>query len=152
MPYNRNIYNINWVKFVTELTPIRWRMVKHLVWLRAMAATWGDLYIRFRIYRASIKYQLLITPQVCFLEKALNDRYDTVLRRIFIEDAPEYLPMVLFRKIEGKKVVLHRKVEALHQVLYVKAETAQFSVDFIELRAFVDGYKLVTKTYKVKIF
>ncbi len=129
-----------------------------------MAVTWQDLYIRFTAFRMGIKYNLLITPQVCFLEKALNDRYDVAARRIFITDAPEYLPLVLFRRIEGKKVVFHRKSENLHQVLYTKAETAQFSVDFIinipigiaydlaELRAFVDGYKLVTKTYKVKTF
>jgi len=163
MPYNRQIYNIDFSKLVIWFTPESWRTKRLNVWMQAMASTWNDLYNRFMVYRMGVKYRLKITPQVCFLERALNDRYDVVERRIRIIDAPEFLPLVLFRKSENKKLVLHRKSEDIHQVLYTKSETAQFSVDFIvqipitvafdmdELKAFLTGLKLVTKTFKVQL-
>ncbi|KAA2245483.1 hypothetical protein F0L74_05870 [Chitinophaga agrisoli] len=59
--------------------------------------------------------------------------------------------------------MLHRKSEGGAVVLYTKAETTAFNVDFIvnvpiavsfdmnELTAFVNSYKLASKTFKVKI-
>lgn len=164
MPYNREIYNVNWPKLAHWFTPMHWRFAKLLSWIKAIAGLNIDLYGRFMAYRAAIKYSLLITPQVCYLEKALNDRYDIADRRIYIEDAPEYLPVALFKRAENKPVKLFTRAEGNPVILWRRAETAEFGVDFIvfvpsdvvfdmaEIKAFVTGYKLTTKTFEVQIF
>jgi hypothetical protein len=110
-----------------------------------------------------VLYRISITPQVCYLEAAINDRYDYVERRIFIEDGEEHEPVPLYRKVEGKAQVLYKKGEGAPLVLYTKAETSKFSADFTihipadvnfnisELNAFVESYRLASKTFKVKI-
>jgi hypothetical protein len=164
MPYNREIYNINWPKLAHWFTPVHWRFPVLISWVKGVAGLSNDLYSRFMAYRNLIKYSLLITPQVCYLEKALNDRYDVALRRIYIEDAPEQLPVALFLRAENKPVKLFTRAEGNPVILWRRAETAEFGVDFIvfvpasllfdmpELRAFVTGYKLTTKTFGVQTF
>lgn len=44
-----------------------------------------------------LRYDLSITPQVCFLEKLLNDKYDPVQRRIYIEEAEDIIGYFFFR-------------------------------------------------------
>lgn len=131
--------------------------------LRSVAMPINTLHTALLYYRNNALYRLAITPQVCFLERALNDRYDVILRRIAIEDGLELAPVPLYRKEESKPQVLNRKIEGGPLVLYTKAETSQFSADFVikvpvtvdfnisELTAFVNGYKLSSKTFKVKI-
>lgn len=123
----------------------------------------NDLHSRFVYYRNNALYRLSITPQVCYLEKALNDRYDVIERRIYITDGVELSGLPLFLKVENKPTVFSRKSEGNEQVLYTKAETAYFSADFVinvpvtvpfdisEITAFVNGYKLASKTFKVRI-
>lgn len=120
-----------------------------------------ELFIKFK---DSTAYKLTITPQVCYLEKALNDRYDIADRRIFITDGISYDPLPLYLKVENKPVVLYTKEEDKVAVLFTKSETGLFSVDFIvnvpaavafaeaEMRAIVDVYKLAGKIYSIQIF
>jgi hypothetical protein len=162
--FYRNIYNVNWVKLVKMLTPIVLRQNPLTCFIKAFTHPFIILHNDFISYSNRVNYHLQITPQVCYLEKALNDKYDLVHRRIFITDAPEYLPIILFRKSENKKLLIKRKTEGNPQVLYTKPETALFGVDFIvnipvgivfdanELKAFLQVYKLATKTFKIKIF
>lgn len=163
MPYNRNIYTIDLEKLAHWMVPVRWRMKKLMAWVKAMAVTWTDLFNRFSLYRNRIKYNLLISPQVCYLEKALNDKYDPIDRGIVIEDAEEFFPVHLFTRAELKPVYLFRRSEDKPEYLYRRVEMAQFGVDFIikvpsdvvfddpEMRMYVTGYKLATKTFAIVI-
>jgi len=159
---NAVVYDIDFGKLNEEqLSDVR-RKAKHIAWLRAIAKPVIYLHNLFLIFRTSMIYNLRITPQVCFLEKALNDRYDATQRRIVIDDPVEREPWVLFRKVEAKKKTLYRKSEDTELVLWRKSETTLFSVDFIvkvpavlninipEFRSFLDNYKLVTKTYSIQ--
>ncbi|RXK57578.1 hypothetical protein ESA94_20480 [Lacibacter luteus] len=155
-------YNVDFKKLGLQTMYEHWRKAKHNGWIKAVLQPLVTLYSLFVIYRNTQRYKLQITPQVCFLEKALNDKYDVELRRIYIDEPPEKQAIPLYRKTEAKKQVLYRKSEATELVLYRKNETSVFSVDFLivipvsiaidmpELRAYVDSYKLVTKTYTVQ--
>jgi hypothetical protein len=143
--------------------PVRERGIKTLIWLMALNRPVTSLHGRFLIFRKRVVYDLHITPQVCSMEKALNDRWDIVQRRIFITRGVERNPVVLFRKVELKKLPLFRKTEAQPQVLWAKAETANYGVDYIiniplflpfdidELNAFVEVIN-PTKTQRVNLF
>lgn len=130
-------------------------------WLMTLIAPAIRLHGELVAFRAAALYRLSITPQVCYLEKALNDRYDYTLRRIRILDAQVYDPIPLFLKEEEKTVHIFKKPLGV-KVLYTKAETSIFAADFIiqvpysivfneaEMRAFVDNYKLAGKIFKIK--
>lgn len=141
------------------------RKPKMLAWVSALAAPVAYCYNTFLNYKTSVNYRLLITPQVCHLERALNDRYDFALRRIRIEDGVEFNAFPVFLRAEAKPVKLFLRAEAKPApVLYLKTETGNFTADFIikipadvafdinELRAFTDTYKLLSKKYNVQTF
>jgi hypothetical protein len=158
-----NIYTVNWNKLAIWFIPQALRKTKTLCFIQALVSPVNDLHTRFLYYRQNTIYNLGISPQVCYLQKALNDRYDVALRRIKIVDGVEYDAIPLFLKVENKPVKLYRKSEGIPQVLYTKAETALFSVDFIvqvpsdvvfdlaEMTAFVNSYKLASKVFKIQI-
>jgi hypothetical protein len=164
MPYNRNIYNLDPERFAHMMVPVKWRLKGLMAWIKALSATWADLWNRFQLFRTQVKYNLLITPQVCFLERALNDKYDPVQRRIFIADGSENDPVFLYMRAELKPVNLFKRSEDLPVYMVKRTETAVFGVDFTvnvplaivfdqnEMRTYVSIYKLATKNFSIEIF
>jgi hypothetical protein len=111
MAFTDNIYNLDWDKLVTRLTPKPLKLAKTLAWLKAMASDIADLHARYIAYKNYTVYWLGINSQVCFMEKALNDKYDISLRRIYITDGIEFDPVPFYLKIENKPVILYTKTE-----------------------------------------
>jgi len=158
------IFTVIWSKLVTWHVPDFLRMPVMLAFIKALVIGINDLHTRFLTFRSFVNYQLSITPQVCYMEKALNDKYDTEQRRITIVDASENLPVVLWMKAENKPKKLYTKVEGNPVTLFTKGETAQFTVDFIvkvpvfvdfdinEMTQFVNSYRLPGRTFKIMIF
>ncbi|MDI3319118.1 hypothetical protein [Pinibacter soli] len=159
---NKNIYNLDIKKLAIILTPVILRKRRFIAWLAALVTPIDYVYKLFVRFRGDMLYRLQITGQVCYVEKMLNDRYDTIQRRIYIRQAKEYPPLFLYQKIEGKPVILYTKAEQRDKTfLYTKAESGKDTVDFIvyvpaiinfnekELLALVNTYKLAGKTYKV---
>lgn len=143
---------------------MRERTRKNLLWLMGLNNPVVNLDMRFLQFRKATVYRLKITPQVCSMEKALNDQWDFQLRRIYITDGVELQPMILYRKEEAKKQVLNRKTEGDPKVLYTKSESAVYGVDFIvnvplflqfdaaEMTAFIEQIKLATKTFRIQLY
>lgn len=159
----KNIYTVNWSKLAIWNIPVPLRLPKTLAFVTALVSCINSVYNSFISHANYVDYWLGINSQVCFMEKALNDKYDFDSRGIYIEDAVEYDPLLLFLKIENKPLVLYCKSEEIEQALYTKAETAQFTVDFIvfvpgirraseyvEIAAFVESIKLPSKTFKIQ--
>lgn len=59
-----------------------------------------NTYNNLRDYRDLKNYELAITPQVIWLEKMLNDKYDAVWARIYIEEYMLDERMYIFNKSE----------------------------------------------------
>lgn len=162
---NERIYTINYRKLVVWLVPQLLRKARMVAWLMALVSPMVWIYNQLLGLRKIILYKLTITPQVVYLEKMLNDRYDTSDRRIYINDGQEYTSLPVFQREEAKPVFMFRKTEegVLQTLLYTKSETAQFTYDFIihipvfvsfdvnELTALVNSYKLAGKSYKIQI-
>ena len=162
---NERIYDIGYKKLVNALTPQVLRKPKIMALLYALVNPVVYVYNLFLINRRSNLYRLMITPQVCYVEIALNDKYDGVARRITITRPKSYDPLFLFRKIENKPVYLYRKTEQSASKTYLiqKGEAGAFQYDFIvqvpatiafdinEMTAVIDGYILPDKVYKISI-
>lgn len=163
MAFNDNRYDIDWRKLTMWLTPYDWRRPEDLALANAYTFTINRTHTDFVYFRNNVKYRLGITPQVVYLEKLLNDRFDIVLRRIRIVKGIAYAAVPLFMKEELKPVKMSLKSEALPVVFYRKEETEMFTVDFIvkipilvpfdekELRAYLDNDVLPSKVYKIQI-
>lgn len=162
MPFPSKIFDVNWKRLVRWLAPLI-RKSKGSALLNSLVTPINDMHGRFVRFRNDVQYRLLITPQICFLEKALNDKYDRQQRRIRIEDAREFAPVVFFQKEELKPVKFYKKGEGDPVVFFQKDEVGAFTTDFLilipvavpfdmnELTAYVNVYKLAGKTFRVQI-
>lgn len=162
---NEKIYDINYRKLVTWLVPVPLRGVVMLSWLMALVSPFIDLYNNLIRFRDAVLYRLTITPQVVYLEKMLNDRFDIIERRIVIKDGQEFLPLFLFKKAEVKPIFFYRKSETTKPKthLLTKGEVGAFTWDFVvfvpvlvpfdinEMIALINAYKLADKVYKIQI-
>lgn len=162
---NERIYDISYRKLVSALVPQVLRKPKILALLSALVNPVVHVYNLFLINRRSNLYRLMITPQVCYVQMALNDKYDSAARRIMIKQPKSYNPRFLYKKAENKPLYLYRKAEMTRpkSTLIMKGEASAFQYDFIvqvpatvafdinEMMAVINNYILPEKVYKISI-
>jgi hypothetical protein len=158
-----NIYNIDFTKLPAWLTPQALQTDRVLVLLRACCYPFVALHNIFLKYRKAKIYQLTITPQVCYLQMLLNDKYDSTERRIEIVDAEWHLPLFVYTEAESKPVYIRKQSEADPTYVYVDGEAGAVQNDFVvkvpaavsfseaEMRAAIDSYKLFGTTYTIQL-
>jgi hypothetical protein len=122
---------------------------------KSIASCIDTLKYKLLAYRNKVNYDISITPQVCYLEKALNDRYDTILRRIRVDES-------VFRDITYIKLDSEQRNQYLGSFfIYNTIESGYQSFDFYivlpagvllplnEIRVFVSKLKLASKTFDI---
>ena len=151
-------YNLNINRLVELLTPTFLRKEKMLAWLRALHFPLIKVVDDFNFNRNQNLYNLAHNGQVCYLRKALNDRFDVAERRIRITDGNKYKRQYIYTLGEQKPKYLG--------VMYLRQNTdyADTGVDFIvlipaglnynnyEMKALIDFYKLASKRYKIETY
>ena len=156
-------YLLNFKSLVRWLVPQEIHFNDLLAFLDACVKEIKVAYNKFLLQRDSFIYYLTITPQVCYLEKLLNNRYDYFERRIYITDGQSFDAVYLYQKSEDKPIFVYKKTEstAPKTYLYKKSETGNDADDFVvnvpntlvysasELRALVDSFKLAGTVYSV---
>jgi len=152
MNFSRNIYRLDISKLLRWLVPVSLRQPRTMAFIAAYGSTLQYVYAQFIGYKFNVEYDLTITPQYCYIQKALNDQFDFTQRRIRVVKGVYYPPQPLYLKIEGKPLVLYTKAEGTQDVFYQKSETQQFSSDFIvqvpQLMSFdIDRMKAVVNKY-----
>lgn len=115
-------------------------------------------------WRAENIYKLEHTGQICYLRKALNDKFDPVQRRIYIGDGNQYGMEYIYT--ENEAIVRHIGTEPEDNVMWLRneVETADSGFDFIVwvpaevhlvhihgLRAQTEFYKAGGKRYAIQI-
>lgn len=158
------VYDIDFAKLVRWLLPRKIRNSRLIEWLYALTGPVVYLYQDFLRFRKQKLYELMITPQVCYLEALLNDRYDFTARGIYIVDAIEYPPLYLALDSELDPVYLATDAEADPVYLPTDGESGSLTDDFIimvpasvvfneqEMRSLVNVYKLAGMKFKIQIF
>lgn len=163
---NTKRYDINYTKFVAERIPHEISPSPTPEWMMAMVSPMVLIYNLLKTFRDRVLYRLAITPQVCYLEKMLNDYYDTSSRRIYIEDGSEYSKLYVFLKAELKPDFVFTKAEDKpKKFLYRRGEVKDGGIDFVvyvpsdivfdnsEIRSRIDAYRLASKNnYSIQIF
>lgn len=157
----RNFFRVDFPRLAFLLLPsaLRKPLIKSFV--SAFCEPVKLLYQSFAERREANIYRLNITPQVCFLERALNDRFDPSRRGIFIADGQYMRQLYIYRTDENFPLYIHHRNDERPKYLYLRDDIQQSNGDFIvyvpsrvqfdiyEMRALLDLYKLATKTYTI---
>jgi hypothetical protein len=152
---------VDFRKLIIWLLPVNLRTGRHVAWLLALLSPLQTRYTLFNARRAASIYMLGITPQVCCLEKMLNDRYDPDLRRINIADNSRMQRVYLYLEDEQKPLYIPLASEDPTVYLGTMAEMEAREADFVvnvpyavaynepEMRGLLDTYKLAGKMYDI---
>ena len=89
------------------------------------------LYQDFLRFRNAKNYELKITPQVCYMQKLLNDRFDFINRRIIIVDGLDKPPTFIYKVAEIKPVFIYLNSQSLPHFIYTSGESSDIHDDFI---------------------
>ena len=159
-------YNINYAKLIVQRIPQDLQFDEFIAWLNRFCDPFVFIYNMVVAYRTSTLYKLNITSQVFSLEKMLNDRYDNIDRRIFIDDGQIFAPTYEYLKAEGRTAYMYTKAEGHTPAQYdlLKGEVTGFHYNFIvwvpvsitfninEMKGLLDENKLAGKIYSIQTF
>lgn len=130
------------------------RKEKYLALINCAVKPVKDTLESLRALRTRTKYRLIHNGQICYLQAVLNDRYDNLLRRIYIEDGEVNGGTYVFTPGEELPLYLQTYIYS-YDDWYLNGEyfVVVFPIDFDlelyknEIRAIIDEYKLATKKY-----
>lgn len=158
------IFRTDILKLALMLIPPRLRLLDLVAMVKAMAAPLAAEKADFDKYREDTQYWLGITPQVCYLEKALNDHFDSVQRRIAIENTAGLDVQLIHKDEADKPIMLNTDAADNPNIIHDESAYATAGVDFnvkvpllnyytssqiFHMRAILDKYKLPDKQYKI---
>lgn len=157
-----NPFDLDFYKLASWITPRAFRKLNLGLMVKVCIFPLIHVYNSFLKYREAKIYQLTITPQVCYLERVLNDRFDFTLRRIKIDDAEWHLPLFIYQEAELKPLAIFTDTEAKPKYLYSEGEAGLALNDFVvlvplalsfnepEMKGIIDTYKLFGTTYSIQ--
>jgi hypothetical protein len=151
---------IDFDRLLVWLLPPFLRKIRMVSWLRALITPIYVMYVEFIAFADNANYRLRGTGQVCSMQRVLNDRFDTSLRRISIIDGERYARQFIFTTAENKPIYLGTVF------IYDKDDYEDSGVDFTvqvpsdvyvalsnnalnEMKANINFYKLDGKRYKI---
>lgn len=161
---NLKRYVINYSKLILHRIPVDLRFDDVVAYLNLLVSPIVYVYTLLLSLREQLIYRLTITPQVVYLEKLLNDRWDNAERRIYIIDGPQYDLLYLYTKAELQPVHFYRASEDQKVFIFTKGEASQITFDFViyvpndvtfdtaEMTALVKDYRLAGKLFTIQTF
>lgn len=158
------MYSVDWSNVLRGACPPRLFKKTIVAWLSVLIGPVQMLHARFMDYTVDINYKLTHSGQVCYLEGALNDEFDPVLRRLYVADAGGSVIVPLQRDSDNDPVVLGPDSGGPYIMLQPDSGYSGGNFDFIvvipyafsqadryRLRSLVDYYKLAGKRYDIII-
>ncbi|MDP1812327.1 MAG: hypothetical protein Q8K66_13075 [Sediminibacterium sp.] len=151
------MFNFSFNKLQNQLLPSFLRTPVTVGWLQSLIYPVKNIYDQFIAYRLDKLYELEHNGQVFSLENVLNDRFDSVARRIYLTDGLTKNRIYIYTRNENKPFFLPK-------FIFNRGDYTDTGVDFIvwipnaivisleemyELRAKVNKYKTDPKRYKV---
>lgn len=161
-------FDINYKKLAILLLPVKLRKIKTVALVQSLTEGIATLHYKFMRKREDDLYRIAHNGQVCYLRKALNNKFDIQLRRIKIVDASKYKQQYIYTDAEQKPRFLG--------TMYLRQDSdfADTGVDFIvllpfelwnrykievagnykfyEIESLVDFYRLASKRYRIDFY
>ncbi len=136
------IFQSNIIKVAQLLLLPRLRSLSMTALLRTCAVPIERVRKELLRKRQDVDYWWGISPQRCYLEKALNDTFDNEQRRIYLENN-QGVDAILLHTAAAQKPIIIKKDNAL--VIHTKANYGGTSVDF---SVKLNGVKLNASEYQ----
>lgn len=159
-----SIFQTDFKRLLQQLLPTFLRKPLIKAFISAISSAINALRNRFNLNRDRNLYNLSITPQVCYLEKVLNDKFDFTQRRIYINNGDWRAAVSVFLVAENNPVALYLTSENQPIPLYLQTENGYISESFMinvptelqpseqDLRGIVNLFKLAGKVYSINYF
>jgi len=141
---------------------------RHLDWIKSLLAPLQSLHERFFSKSQETLYIMSITGQVIYLERYLNDLFDNVERRIYIDDGTIILPPYLYNIVDNEVIwylyndaddetpfYIYNQIEYSVQgefVIHVPSAIPLTSLLISQISAAVDRFKQAGVRYKIVPF
>jgi len=150
-------------------TAARWNVPRAKRAPKRLARIYAAIYAAIQIFQQLLRfrkqklYQLMITPQVCYLRRALNDRWDFTQRRIRIVNSADKPPVFIYQEEEDKPVFIYQEDENKPVFIYTEGESEAITDDFIiqvpiavqfdinEMKSLMREYKLGGTKFNIQI-
>lgn len=153
-------YNIDFNRLVLLLLPTFLRKPKLFGFVRALVQPLASLhYTWLYSFRDINVNKLSYNGQRCYLRKALNDRVDPELRRIYITNVPQLDENYLYQPAENLDYYLDtmyldldytEQGEQVDFVVYIPNwDRATYNRVINQIIAILEFYTLAGKTYKI---
>lgn len=149
-------YKTDFDRLVLLLLPTFLRKPVLFGYIRALVSPIASLHYKWEQMRTANLLKLSYNGQRCYLRKALNDKFDPDLRRIFIDGTLDIDQDYIYTPAENLDVYLG--VMYLEQDFNYSTGIVDFLVNvpgqllndkINEITAVVDFYKLAGKSYKL---
>ena len=149
-------YKIDWDRLILLLLPTFLRNPVLFGYIRALISPIASLHYKWEQMRTANLLKLSYNGQRCYLRKALNDKFDPDVRRIFIDGTLDFDQDYIYTPAENLDVYLGT------MFLETEFNYAGTTVDFLvfvpqlvldlkinEIIATLEFYKLAGKQYQI---
>lgn len=160
---------LNFKEAFSYLIPGRIRTTKFKDWIGALLAPLQSLNVAFAEYVSTTRYDLSFNGQVVYLEHILNDKFDDVDRRIYIDDpaGQQVFTPYLFNRVEQQPpLIIRNKSEALPTPFLYNVPELVVTNDFVvhvpisvfnstveaQMKALMNKYRIAGKRYTFQTF
>lgn len=159
-------YDVNFKRLGLLLLPTLLRQPLMVSLLYAVISPLGYIHARFMRIREEANYRLNHNGQVCYLRAALNDSFDSELRRITVTDTAKHSgTLLVYLRETGREVLVPDRSSGRALIVNCRGYGAAGGIDFVvnvpnalrgldesRLRAVVNTYKLVSKRFAISYF
>ncbi len=142
------MFGVDYNKIIAWMMPKAWRKPVHAAWLQALIAPVKRLHTQLLTFIVMVAFEMKVTGQVCILRWALNEKFDTVLRRIILRDAVTTGQVYTFLEVENKPVYMPFYIGGGGDGFEVIVPVALMPLDIL-IRARLNKNKLPGTRYKI---
>ena len=157
------MFDIDYILFLKRLLPWHKRKPIRLAFINVIANVMKGINNQFLTFISDTNYKLTITNQKIYLEHYLNDLYDPVLKRIFIQNLELQSHIYHYTALENKLIYEYTNAENMPYYLKTNAEqNSQYNYtiwvpndityDENQLKSYVNKYNPVGKIYQIQTF
>ncbi|MBB6274733.1 hypothetical protein HDF26_005215 [Pedobacter cryoconitis] len=151
-------YKIDFKKLVVLVLPTFLRQNLTVSYVQALVTPISMLYQLWYAKRDDNLYKLAHNGQVCYLRKALNDMFDTELRRIYIDNGNRFKRTYIYTQAESQPHYLKRLflqpsssfADTGSDFKVIIPAELNTQANYYQLNALIDFYKLASKRYTIE--
>lgn len=159
-------FSLDFKKLVTDMLPPVHRKQILTDWITTLVSGVKTIHAQFKALVDKIRFDLIFTSQVIYLEYLLNYKFNGGLNAILINDGSNASSVYAYQTSENNNLFIVSEQEFNSYIdifLYNEAEFTSY-VDFLvmvpqaltfsrsEMTALINKYKLAGKSYTIKTY